>query len=69
VPLYTRNPIPALFDPPLRFSQGYLSVDALRGRLSVAMPSVDRLAIAPNSRQMEILTKRVASPPIITGKS
>jgi hypothetical protein len=43
-------------------------VDALRGRLSVAMPSIDRLAIAPNSRQMEILTKRVASPPIITGK-
>jgi hypothetical protein len=33
------------------------------------MPSIDRLAIAPNSRQMEILTKRVASPPIITGKS
>lgn len=42
-------------------SQGFLSVDALRQRFSHSMPSHERLSIAP--RQMEILTKRIASPP------
>jgi hypothetical protein len=51
---------------------GFLSVDALRERLSNNLPTKDRLSIAQASRQMEILLSRLSAPqepPVLSAKA